>query len=445
MPSSIRSGVITLLHTACGAGILAMPYAFKPFGLVPGFLMIAICGFCALSGLILQAQVAKYTASGSASFFTLSQLISPSLSVVFDLAIAVKCFGVGVSYMIVVGDLMPQIFAVFTTSHILLNRDFHISLIMLFIVSPLCFLRKLNSLRYASMIAISAVAYLCVLVVAHFIFQTEDVHDLKGVVSIGLPKHEPSPLTTLPIFVFAYTCHHNFFSVINEQSNIAFTHIKKIPIIAMILAYLLYILIGFSGYLTFGDNIVGNIITLYPRTASSTIGRLAIVFLVMLAFPLQCHPCRASIHHIWHYIQEKNSNEIATQPINVPPDEEDTLLAVELIEEDSPKQPEEIPLRGKRFNIITVCILLFSYTLAISVNSLAKVLAIVGATGSTSISFILPGIFGFKLIGSEFSATSSPLPKSARFFRYLGLFLSIWGLFVMIASLAATLLLGVGH
>ena len=46
--SNTRSGVITLLHTACGAGILAMPFAFKPFGLVPGFAMLTICGLCSL-------------------------------------------------------------------------------------------------------------------------------------------------------------------------------------------------------------------------------------------------------------------------------------------------------------------------------------------------------------------------------------------------------------
>ena len=110
MSSNVLSGVLTLLHTACGAGVLAMPFAFKPFGLMPGLITLTFCGICSLCGLLLQTRIAKYVPkSENASFAKLTQLINPSLSIVFDFAIAVKCFGVGVSYLIIVGDLVPQI------------------------------------------------------------------------------------------------------------------------------------------------------------------------------------------------------------------------------------------------------------------------------------------------------------------------------------------------
>lgn len=454
MASTTRSGVITLLHTACGAGILAMPYGFKPFGLFPAFLVITFCALCSLLGLLLQARVAHYVPEKSASFFTLTQIINPNLSVLFDIAIAIKCFGVGVSYMIVVGDLMPQIASVFTSHHLLLNRNVHITLIMLFIVSPLCFLKRLSSLKYASLIALSSVAYLCVLITVHFVWPSEEIHDLKGHVSTWFPREGVNPLTTLPIFVFAYTCHHNMFSVINEQYNNAFHHTKKIAIYAMGLALTLYVLIGGMGYLTFGDHIIGNIIKLYPQSASSTVGRIAIVLLVMLAFPLQCHPARASINHIIYYLQKhlaasKNStrtdntanavSESSTLIVNA--DQE--YIADELIEENSPQQPQVVPLKGKKFVTITTALLLASYLLAISVSSLARVLAIVGSTGSTSISFILPGIFGYQLIGSETNSTS--MPVKTRLFKYSGLVLALWGVAVMVTCLTATLTMNASH
>ncbi|CCK68661.1 amino acid transporter KNAG_0B02190 [Huiozyma naganishii CBS 8797] len=461
MPLTVRSGVITLLHTACGAGILAMPFAFKPFGLVLGLTMITWCGLCAFAGLLLQCRVSRYAPEKGVSFFVLSSLINRNLSVVFDCAIAVKCFGVGVSYMIVVGDLLPQIWSVWTSNKLLLNRDFHITMVMIFIVAPLCFMKKLNSLRYASMIAISAVAYLCVLVIYHFIFQDpNDTHfqDLKGRISIGLPRDEPPILTTLPIFVFAYTCHHNMFSVINEQVDQKFNVITKIAKYSMSLAFLLYIVIGYSGYLTFGDKIVGNIVTLYPNNASSTIGRIAIAILVTLTFPLQCHPARASIHHIIHFFQARSAENgngsamVLNQMEGVSPELETTPLTdaancAEVdtaIEEGSPEELQVMPLEGKRFIFITCTILFCSYLLAVSVTSLAKVLAIVGATGSTSISFILPGIFGYKLIGSE-CETGAELPFQTKMFKYLGLCLAVWGLVVMVASLTATFFFNAGH
>jgi amino acid permease len=50
-----------------------------------------------------------------------------------------------------------------------------------------------------------------------------------------------------------------------------------------------------------------------------------------------------------------------------------------------------------RFAVITTVIIILSYIVAMTINSLDKVLAYVGATGSTSISFILPGLFYYKI------------------------------------------------
>lgn len=50
-----------------------------------------------------------------------------------------------------------------------------------------------------------------------------------------------------------------------------------------------------------------------------------------------------------------------------------------------------------RFSVITTSILILSYIVAMSVSSLEAVLAYVGSTGSTSISFILPGLFYYKI------------------------------------------------
>lgn len=415
--------------------------------------MIAFCGLCSLLGLILQARVSQYVPTKAASFFSLTQLINPNLSVIFDLAIAVKCFGVGISYMIVVGDLLPQILATVTSNKTLLSRNVQITLVMLFIVSPLCFLKSLNSLRYASTIALSSVAYLCALVIIHFFFPSQDILDLRGKVSIGLPREGLSPLTTIPIFVFAYTCHHNMFSVINEQKEPGFNNVKKIALCSISFAFFLYLIIGGTGYLTFGDNIVGNIITLYPQSLSTTIGRIAIVLLVMLAYPLQCHPARASINHITLYVQER-----LRKPQGILSTEENrTLISSdnpeymndELIEEGCLQQPHNqqdshLQLKGKKFYLITTMILVGSYLFAISISSLARVLAIVGATGSTSISFILPGIFGFYLIGSELPANHK-LPLKTCLLKYLALALSIWGITVMVACLTATFKNGASH
>ena len=54
-----------------------------------------------------------------------------------------------------------------------------------------------------------------------------------------------------------------------------------------------------------------------------------------------------------------------------------------------------------RFAAITTTIIILSYIVAMTVSSLEKVLAYVGSTGSTSISFILPGLFYYKISAPE--------------------------------------------
>ena len=56
-----------------------------------------------------------------------------------------------------------------------------------------------------------------------------------------------------------------------------------------------------------------------------------------------------------------------------------------------------------RFAAITAGIVILSYIVAITVDSLSKVLAYVGSTGSTSISFILPGLFYYKISAPDSS------------------------------------------
>jgi amino acid permease len=86
-----------------------MPLAMSHMGITLGTLIIIWSGCTAGFGLYLQTRCARYLERGSASFFALSQITYPNAAVIFDAAIAIKCFGVGVSYLIIIGDLMPGV------------------------------------------------------------------------------------------------------------------------------------------------------------------------------------------------------------------------------------------------------------------------------------------------------------------------------------------------
>ena len=75
---------------------------------------------------------------------------------------------------------------------------------------------------------------------------------------------------------------------------------------------------------------------------------------------------------------------------------------------------EENPSSDLLFHIITCTFLTFSFIIAMSVDNLGKVLGIVGATGSTIVSYILPGAVYIKLHSK---------PHSLKAFAYVQLIL----------------------
>ncbi|KAF3928256.1 hypothetical protein AA313_de0207938 [Arthrobotrys entomopaga] len=379
--ASFASSVINLLNTIVGAGVLAMPLAMSHMGMFLGIFTIIFSGLAAGFGLYLQTRCARYVDRGTASFFTLSQLTYPSAAVVFDGAIAVKCFGVAISYLIIIGDLMPQVaiglWPGAADVGYLLDRHFWITGFMLVMI-PISFLRRLDSLKYTSFIALVSIGYLVIIVLAHFL--KGDTLEERGEVHYFQWAGAVTFFSSFPIMVFAYTCHQNMFSILNEIKDNSRKQTTGVVFASIGIAASVYILVAITGYLSFGDNVGGNIIAMYRESIASTIGRAAIVVLVMFSYPLQIHPCRASIHNILKWRPSK--------PIALPLASR-TPLAV--------NAAPGADMTDVRFAVISTILIASTYATAMTVSSLERVLAYVGSTGSTSISFILPGLFYWRI------------------------------------------------
>ncbi len=112
-----------------------MPLALSHMGISLGTIVILWSGLTAGFGLYLQTRCARYLDRGTASFFALSQITYPKAAVIFDAAIAIKCFGVGVSYLIIMGGLMPGVVQGFSheseVAAFLVDRRFWITAFML--------------------------------------------------------------------------------------------------------------------------------------------------------------------------------------------------------------------------------------------------------------------------------------------------------------------------
>lgn len=171
------------------------------------------------------------------------------------------------------------------------------------------------------------------------------------------------------------------FSILNEIADNSHFRTTTVIFASIGGACSLYILTGITGYLSYGDNIRGNIVSMYPTSAASTIGRLAIVILVMFSYPLQIHPCRASIDACMKWRPRRRTQSDGSPSRN-------SLI------NNSQKSRE---MSDYKFAIVTTVLIILTFITAMTVSSLEKVLAYVGSTGSTTISFILPGLFYYKI------------------------------------------------
>lgn len=414
--SSTTSLGISLTKTIIGAGMLSIPYAFATDGVLCGVWLILAAAITSGFGLFFQAYVSRYVPRGHASFFSVCLITYPLLLVVFDMAIAVQCFGCSLSYLVLIGDLMPTVVANTT-------RTFWIGISALVIV-PLSFLRNLDSLKFSSVIGLLAIFYLAIVVIGHFL-----VGDIprEGTVLWVVPPSVTGMFSTFSILVFAYTGHQNMFSIINEASDKSLPALSHLINFAIMLSTVLFVGVGLSGYLTFGDSVNGNVILLYPPGTITTIARAAIVVMVTFLFPLMFHPARISVNNIYYWLTTRSQQTAA-------PAETEAGETQPLVDDEhagGPKEAVVVPFPTVPYVVITSLLLAAAYALALSITLFALVLAVVGATGSTAISFILPGLFGYKLIGSELPVETYAILS----LRNAALGLSVWGGLVMVVCL----------
>ncbi|GJJ12130.1 hypothetical protein Clacol_006371 [Clathrus columnatus] len=390
--ASIMSCVGNLCNTIMGTGMLTFPLSVASAGLLPGvltcFLSACIGGF----GLYLLSVCATRVASHrKASFFAVSQLTFPKAAIFFDLAIAIKCFGVSISYLIIIKGLMPNV--VRSLYHDLFSGEppswaldgrIWVTLSMIVLV-PLCFLHQLNSLRHASYIAVFAAVYLVLIVVICYFYPLKDM-PMPG--PVYWVHFTPNFISTFPVQVFAYTCAQNIFPIYNEV--IENTQIRMNTIISTSIGFaaIAYEIIAVFGYLTFGTNVGSNIIAMYPSTSLFiALGQFAIVVTVLLGYPLQVHPCRNCLDKVFR-------SHAPPKPISNEEENEE--------EEESYDAHAPGDLSIFKHTLLTACIVGTGFLIALVVNDLQlgnvlstkerekPVLAFVGSTGSTTISFILP-------------------------------------------------------
>jgi amino acid permease len=422
--SSFASMYVSLTSTILGAGMLGLPYAFAHLGWILGTAMLGLCGAAAALSLFYLAKCAKKTTAPS-SFYKVASIATPKFAFIIDLIISLKCFGVATSYIIVTGDLLPQAMVqVFPSAHPFMHsRSFAVGASFV-IVGPLSCLRSLDSLRWTSglsgvflalVVALSlayAVPGLSGLDACHADSPSPSLSDCHG--SHALAILSPSALHVVPIIIFGYACQQNAFTVVNELREPSAQRINALFAASIATAFIVYVLTASAGYYVYGDNVKSNILASYPQTRITSIARLFISLVVIFHYPLQAHPFRKCCMGLLAHATGGGA------------------------------EPNDRTTYYRRYVAITAAFLMFSLVIALSCSNLGLALSIVGATGSTAIGYVLPGLFYYRMHTTWRGAGAGAAPveegEGPQWLRTLSWYLCAVGLVLIPVCLLAIVL-----
>lgn len=368
---TVSGAVFNISTTMVGAGIMSIPATMKVLGIIPGFLVIVLVAV--ITDLTVEFML-RCTSSGKA--VTYAGMVGESFGSVGSLAVKICVIttnlGVLIVYFIILGDvlcgndingdthlgILQQWFGI----HWWTCRAFALLIVALFIMLPLVMLRRVDSLKYSSALSILLAlvfVVICSSMALHALWsgKTQSVRilpDFSQVTALDL-------FTTVPIFVTGFGFHVNVHPIRAEL--VKPTDMSIAIRLSLLICVAIYFAIGFFGYLLFGESIMPDVLINFDQNSNSSIGRL-LDDVVRLSYALHL----ALVFPIMNYSLRANIDELLFSKKNKPP------LAL-----DTP-----------RFVSLTLVLLAFTYSLAVTIPNVWYFFQFLGSTTIPCLSFLFP-------------------------------------------------------
>jgi sodium-coupled neutral amino acid transporter 7/8 len=313
--ASAPSSVFTLCNSAVGAGVLAMPLAFRRCGVAGGLLACALLGGAEASTLYALAKFAERHRArtyGDLVRKTLGTCAADGLS----LLLVCYLFGSCTAYLVIAADCFHPLLVASGAPAWLATRGAVIGLVAAVVVFPLCLPRRLGALARASAAAVAGFAATAAAVVlrgAQAASARPSGERWAGVV-FGVAPLSRASLSALPVFCFAFNCHANVVSVFTElhdypelfgvaprRRSAAGARAKSVRLRGMVLVIAAavatvatgYVAVGVAGYIYAPLTVGGNVLLMFgDGDRLIALIRLIVGAVVVLHYPLNHHPAR---------------------------------------------------------------------------------------------------------------------------------------------------------
>lgn len=196
----------------------------------------------------------------------------------------------------------------------------------------------------------------------------------------------------LPIFSMALSCQMQIFEVYESLPNQTIEKMNHIVKYATGICTLVYICVGFFGYVAFYDQaFAGNVLLSLSPSLASDIICMGFVLSVAVSFPLVVFPCRASLYSLLYH--RVSASEEIDERFRVM--DSDNISFLQPLIQSHSETTHYIP--EHRFKYITISIVLVALVIGIFIPSIELIIGLVGSTIGVAICIMFPASVFIKI------------------------------------------------
>jgi amino acid permease len=347
--ATFTSSVFNMVNSIIGAGVLSLSVTMSWAGLVVMVITIPILGLLMFGTCDMMIEAGK-AVDGVTYNFLATKSFGRFGGLVIDMLTALSGFFSLVAYLVLIGNFGTELFRlVFGYAP---NNVYVVITLGTVLCLPLSLLPSVNSLRFASIIAIVSVVFFACVVLYMY----------------GVAESTPEPtlfnfdgfFRAFPVALFAFSCQMNLFPIIAEMRSDVRPKARWVVATGFLVCGVIYFLVALFGYLLFGDDVEDNLIQSIATVSGSPIVPvlIAYTFVIVTSYPVVNFSTRLSVINIaWRDHKTVHMREW----------------------------------------IVTVITFILAVVLAVSGISLGFILALTGSLTTAPLSMIFPAVFYIKL------------------------------------------------